>query len=161
LAIPTTAYKRLVGEVYNNSSSNLMAMVRLDDRVTFLTPLAIYANRTLPSGVIGNYDAFALPAPLSTLSATAYVVQALDIEAGAVAAVLTKQLLSGTTNPVTNVMSLLKYGDTGAVYGPTGFRNPIRVLWPYNGSGYVYAMAEHNGTYDNQSLSCWGYILPR
>jgi len=161
--LPPNTYSRLVGEVYNDASSNFVVMGRLNDRVTFLDPLTIFANTTLNQA--NGFKTFALPAPLSTLTATVYNVQALDLEANSVAvtAVACVMTISGTTMPTTQEwVAMNPSGSNLDTYGGiVGTDKNIRFLMPYNGTTNVYVTLARTGAVAGQGLYVWGYVLPR
>ena len=145
-------YKRLVGEMYNDASSNLVFGRRLDDWYWFYDDQVVYSAHTLTTAFVAKTLPVAVPAGADQLLVT------------------TGCSVSGTRNM--QVLSL----HSGANYNQRVFSSYVSAwannhpAWYYIVSGLIftikdnttiYAKTHYTASYTNQALTIWGYRLAR
>jgi hypothetical protein len=144
---------RCVGEVYNDSSSDLVLSKRNGDEVWFEDPQAVYSAATLTT----SYAAQTIPSAITT-SAIKLICEASSSNANwATLQCLYAQ--SSAKHEVTIVN--YGYGFVASNVGPTTGHHSIQFMIPYDGNGSIYAKVNSSVSYAYQNLHIWGYVCQR
>ena len=144
-------YKRLVGEVYNDSGSNLILFSRLNDKVWFEDPYAVFTSQSLGTSFAQYSLPSVIPAGCTEIS----------YETGVASNVGSVQVLSPD--------STIRFETTIANFrnaiwgfqGPTGSHDSDQHTMKHLGATSIYARGNYNSPVANQNLHVWGYQLIR
>ena len=156
LGIPDNTYKRNIGEVANNSSSNFVLFSRRDNFVKFYSPITYYANVTLRAAT-DTWDSYTLPNPLYNIDWDRITFLAT----GVVVNTSSAPIISGTTVPsiAGSAGSNQDDGTTGIYYG-LGFDPQIFIHWRIGSGTTLYIHGNSNAALTGCNLEIIGYERP-
>jgi hypothetical protein len=139
---------RLVGEVYNDSSSNFVPFYRVNDFVYFEDPLAVYTNQTLTTTPVQFSLPNAVPSDVMEL-----LFEASNTTTNSVSQIL----MPDSTVRLETVLS--HPPSTGVNAGPTGGYASVVQKMLHLGASSIYARSNESASRTGQNLHIWGYKL--
>lgn len=145
-------HKRLVGEVYNNSSSHFVPTTRENDKVFFKTNQNIFSALTLTTSFVSHNLPVAVPAGCDWLY----------FEAGC-----TNSAYAPWPVVRSHTSAVDTWGDGGTTsnvsnaFTPSGWIHSKYGFMIHDGGSNVYVRANRTANYAYQCLAVWGYRLPR
>jgi hypothetical protein len=148
--IPTSAYRRLVGEVYNKANGHFLLFRCDDDEVKLYEPLDIYSNQSLTTA----YKTYTLPNPVASVDWCS-----IDFLATSTNEAWLGIIISGTTLPAIPHCSM--FGDSATGVDSNNFGagyNPHVGRLHRIGTASTIYIRVNNGTIDTgNNLQILGY----
>lgn len=148
-------YYRLVGEIYNDSSSDFVPMARFNDRVHYRDHQQVLLNQTVPA----SWTQVTIPTQIPITGVSGWFLASYSYSYSYGIAQNWAVNSSGQFH-----CSMTDYSGGSAIYYDYVVGNYLYGTWGYlpNITGeWYWERGDQAGTYAYQTTYCTGYILPR
>jgi hypothetical protein len=153
------SYKRLVGEIYNDSGGNLDDIWRMNDFVRFRSPYQVFNNETLYYATNTRFD---LPPNVPDNAQLGYFVCGTtgNTLPNGVILVPENSNVSHGQDSIGSFKNIQAYSTAHRDAADT--LNSFYIWCKLSGDGTIWARFNHASIdRDYQDCSIWGYLLPR